>query len=150
VRKRIPLIVVLVSLVGVCPRVAWAQVRAGVRAGVSADPNQFYVGGHVETSPLVEHLSFRPNVEVGMGEDKTVLAMNIEFVYEFPVKRQPWRVYVGGGPAAVVVWNGDGEVGGGFNLLTGFEHKGGLFTEIKVGGLDSPGFKFAVGYNFKR
>jgi hypothetical protein len=150
VRNPVLLVAIVVALIGACPREARGQVRAGVRAGVSADPNQFYVGGHVETAPLIKHLSFRPNVEVGMGDDLTVLAINIEFVYEFPIKRQPWRVYVGGGPAAVVVWNGDGESGGGFNLLAGFEHKGGLFTEIKVGGFDSPGFKFAVGYNFKR
>ena len=149
-RKRILLVVFVVPLISVWPQVARAQVRAGVRAGVSADPNQFYVGGHFETAPLVEHLSFRPNVEVGVGDDKTVLTINIEFVYEFPIKRQPWRVYIGGGPAAVVVWNGEGESGGGFNLLAGFEHRGGLFTEIKVGGIDSPGFKFGVGYNFKR
>jgi hypothetical protein len=48
---------------------AAAQWEPGVRAGVSADPDQFYFGGHVETRPLIDRLSFRPNVEVGFGDD---------------------------------------------------------------------------------
>ena len=35
--------------------------------GVSIDPDQVYVGGHIETEPLVERLVFRPNVEIGFG-----------------------------------------------------------------------------------
>lgn len=152
---RIRVLVVAAVLAGAIPAAAGAQVRAGARAGVSADPDQFYVGGHFETAPLVEHLSFRPNVEVGLGDNVTALAFNIEFVYEFPLKNQPWRIYVGGGPAANVYWpdderGGDSEVGGGLNILVGFEHRGGLFAEIKLGAIDSPDFKFGVGYNFKR
>ena len=56
---------VLALLVWLAPAVASAQVAAGVRAGVSIDPDQFYVGGHIETDPLVERLVFKPNVEVG-------------------------------------------------------------------------------------
>jgi hypothetical protein len=129
--------------------------KAGVRAGVSGDPDQFFFGGHVETSPLVDQLSFRPNVEVGLGDNRTLVALNIEFVYGFPLRRQPWRVYVGGGPAANIVSFSDdrpdgSDVNGGFNLLVGLEHREGLFTELKVGMIDSPSIKFTVGYNFRR
>lgn len=157
-RNRTLLLVLLAAVVWLRPGEARAQARAGLRAGVSADPSQFHVGGHVETAPLVERLSFRPNVEVGIGDDATALAMNLEFVYDFPLKKQPWRLYLGGGPAANVYWFDQGrrgccdtsDVGGGFNLLVGFEHARGLFTELKVGAIDSPNFKFAVGYNVRR
>jgi hypothetical protein len=147
------------SLACLAPTESRAQARAGARAGVSSDPTQFYFGGHLETRPLVEQLSFRPNVEIGLGDDSTFVAFNLEFVYGIPLPDgSPWRVYLGGGPALAVrsFWDsgprrGDGsETGGGFNILVGLEHREGLFTEVKVGALDSPGFKFAVGYNFKR
>jgi hypothetical protein len=123
----------------------------GIRAGVSADPDQFFLGGHVETRPLVESLTFRPNLEVGFGDDVTLVAANLEFVYSVPIRQQPWRLYFGGGPAANFYSDrgqGDGgsDVGGGFNILIGAQHSRGLFTELKVGTIDSPDIKFAVGY----
>jgi hypothetical protein len=159
VRPRTLLSVAVLTAICLAPAAARAQERAGARAGVSSDPTQFYFGGHFETRPLVEQLSFRPNVEVGLGDDSTLVALNFEFVYGIPLPdRSPWRVYLGGGPALNVrsFWESsprrgeDSDTGGGFNLLVGLEHRDGLFAEVKVGIIDSPGFKFAVGYNFKR
>jgi hypothetical protein len=133
---------------------ASAQSQVGFRAGVSGDPTQFYFGGHVETPPLADHLSFRPNVEVGLGDHTTLVAFNIELVYRIPLRNNPWTIYVGGGPAAN--WysyssdnphHSGSEFGGGLNVLVGLEHQGGLFTELKVGAIDSPSIKFAVGYS---
>ena len=129
---------------------AYAQSNAGVRAGVSGDPDQFYFGGHVETKPLIDRLTFRPNVEVGIGDGVTVVAANIEFAYWIPIQNKPWSLYIGGGPALVIGdRNDDTDVGGGFNILVGAQHRKGLFTELKVGFADSPSIKFAVGYAFK-
>lgn len=121
----------------------------GVRAGVSGNPDQFVIGGHVETGPLIEHLTFRPNIEVGIGDDVTLVALNLELVYSIPLQQHPWRVYFGGGPAAnIYVFDGDSDIGGGFNVLLGIQHRGGLFTELKVGAIDSPDIKFLVGFAF--
>lgn len=126
----------------------------GARAGVSGGPDQFYFGLHYETGPLAERLHFRPNIEIGIGDDRTLVALNVEFAYKIPLKRQPWLVYLGGGPALNISNhhdNGrenDSDVNGGFNLLVGLEHRRGLFTELKVGAIDSPSIKFAVGYVF--
>jgi hypothetical protein len=56
--------------------VAWvapaaAQEGPGVRAGLSANPDQFFFGGHYVTKPLVDRLRFQPNVEAGFGSDTT-------------------------------------------------------------------------------
>jgi hypothetical protein len=137
---------------------ALAQSHAGIRAGVSGDPDQFFIGGHVETAPLAEHLTFRPNVEVGVGDNLTVVAVNLEFAYWIPLARHPWRVYLGAGPAAVITSHhagpgrgnrGGSDVGGGFNVLLGIQHRRGLFAELKVGAVDSPEVKFTVGYAFR-
>lgn len=150
-----PLILAVMIVAG-CAAPAYAQNQFGIRAGVSADPEQFFFGGHFETRPLIDRLTFRPNVEIGIGDDLTLVALNIEFVYSVPIRNQPWRVYFGGGPAANIYSrhddggndDDDGDVEGGFNLLVGLQHRQGLFTEFKVGMIDSPSVKFTVGYAF--
>ncbi|HEY7476134.1 MAG TPA: hypothetical protein VH679_14040 [Vicinamibacterales bacterium] len=129
---------------------AYAQMSSGVRAGVSGDPDQFYFGGHVETKPLIDRLTFRPNAEIGLGDGITLVTANIEFAYWIPIRNKPVSVYLGGGPALVIGdHNDDTDVGGGFNILVGVQHRKGLFAELKVGFNDSPDIKFGVGYAFK-
>ena len=76
------------------------------------------------------------------------------FVYSIPLQRQPWRLYAGGGPAANVYKfsrpaSGETDISGGFNLLVGVQHSRGLFSELKVGAMDSPTLKFTLGYAFR-
>ena len=141
---------------GFGPRPLYTQGGAGFRAGASVDPDQFYFGGHLEVGPVVEQLWFRPNVEVGIGNDRTLVGINGELTYWFPLARRAWDLYVGGGPAVNVirfdedrVRGGDTEVEGGFNILLGFAHHGGFFGELKVGALNSPEVKLGVGYTFR-
>jgi hypothetical protein len=129
------------------------NLKFGVRAGVSAEPEQFFFGGHAETRPLLDHLTFKPSVELGIGDNATLLALNVEFAYHIPIEQQPFDLYIGGGPAAnIYSFDGpgdDGGVRGGFNFFVGVEHRKGLFLELKVGAVDSPSLKFMVGYVFK-
>jgi hypothetical protein len=123
----------------------------GIRAGLSVDPDQFYFGGHLETGPLVDRLHFRPNLEVGFGDDLTLIAANMEFVYKFP-SRSGWTFYAGGGPALNVFIDDatdDSNTEAGLNLLIGVEQARGLFFEFKFGVVDSPDFKFGVGWTFR-
>ena len=130
-----------------------AAQDAGLRGGLSVDPDQFYFGGHVETSPLVDRLHFRPNVEVGFGDNITLIAANMEFVYKFP-RRGDWGLYAGGGPALnIYMFDGrgdnDAETEAGFNILIGVEQSRGLFFEFKIGAIDSPELRFGVGYTWR-
>jgi hypothetical protein len=122
----------------------------GVRAGVSVDPDQFYVGGHFETDELIEQLYLRPNLEVGFGDDVTTLAVNIEAVYKIPLKnRRDTSFYAGGGPAIIVYDRDNGsDTKGGLNLLGGLEF-GKFFFEVKGGVFDSPNLKVGIGYTFR-
>ena len=130
---------------------ASAQDGPRVRAGLSASPDQFFIGGHYVTDPLVDRLRFQPNVEAGFGSDTTIVAFNVEF--GFWMRLNPdWQVYVGGGPA-MNVYSSDrhdgSDVEPGFNVLAGVRRRGGLFFELKVGVLDSPDVKLAVGYTIR-
>ncbi len=134
---------------------AAAQHRTfGVRAGVSAEPEQFFFGGHVETKPVLDRLTFKPSAELGIGNDVTLLALNVEFAYQIPIEDQPFKLYIGGGPAANIYsvdgpGSSDGGVRGGFNFFVGVQHNKGLFLELKVGAVDSPSLKFMIGYVLK-
>jgi hypothetical protein len=137
----------------VAPSPAAAQYP-GVRGGVSVNPDQFYLGGHYETGPIVDHLHFKPNLEAGFGDDLTLIAVNFEFVYKFPTRNQ-WRLYAGGGPAINIYSFDTGrrddetDAEPGFNALFGVETTRGLFFEIKLGAIDSPDLKFGVGWTFR-
>jgi hypothetical protein len=137
------------AIVAAAPAAA-QDLEFGARAGVSVDPDQFYFGGHVQTEPLIDRLRFRPNVEIGLGDDTTLVGFNVEFAYFFPT-RSPWQLYAGGGPALNVInRDDDTRSEAGLNVLAGVQHTGGLFFEFKVGAFDSPEFKFGVGYSWKR
>lgn len=149
-------LVLCLMLTGLVAAPAAAQTGVGVRAGVSGDPDQFVFGGHFETQPLIENLTFRPNVEFGVGDDLTLAAINLEFAYWIPIEDTAWRLYFGGGPAVNFYnfdddrfGNRDSEVEGGFNIMLGVQHQRGLFTELKIGALDSPDIKFVVGFAFR-
>ncbi len=131
-----------------------AQEGVGIRAGVSAKPEQFYFGGHAAFGPVVDKLWFRPNIEIGVGNSITLIALNAEFTYWVPLRKDPWNVYLGGGPAANIFTSGpvggrSADVRPGFNFLAGIAQRSGLFSEIKIGAIDSPSFKFGIGYTFR-
>ena len=85
-------------LLAACLLLATAGAAAaqgpGVRAGLSIDPDQVFIGGHYETEALIDHLHFRPNIEAGFGDDLTLIALNFEFAYKFPARRG-WHLYAG-------------------------------------------------------
>ena len=130
------------------PSPALAQ-GPGVRGGASVDPDQFYLGGHYETSPLFSRVHARPNAEIGWGDDVTTVGLNFEFIYKYPVSR-PWSVYGGGGPAInIYSFDERSDAEGGLNFVFGAETSRGLFFEMKFGAFDSPDLKFGVGYTWK-
>ena len=123
----------------------------GIRGGISIDPDQFYFGGHLETPPLIDRLFFRPNLEIGLGDDLVLIAANMEFIYKFP-PRSNWSVYAGAGPALNIFMYDDvdeADTEGGLNIMVGVEQSQKLFFEFKIGAIDSPDFKFGVGWTFR-
>ena len=140
----------LVAMICIVSGSANAETGFGLRAGVTADPNQFHFGPHFVSDPLIGNLTFRPNLEIGFGSHITTVAANVEFAYGIPIQKTDASIYIGAGPALNVYrHSSDTHTGGGFNVLVGAEHKSGLFGELKIGALDSPEFKFSVGFTFR-
>src|SRR5438045_3139575 len=72
----------LLLLVTAMTAPAMAQQRViGFEAGVSASPDQFYVGGNVMAGKVAKDFWFRPSVEIGFGHHTTLVGLNGEFVY---------------------------------------------------------------------
>lgn len=145
----------LLAALSFLPAATAAAQGAGIRGGLSVDPDQVYFGGHYETAPLVDRLHFRPNLEVGLGDDVTLIGVNMEFAYKFP-RRNGWAIYAGGGPSLNILDRGDNAPGnggssteGGLNLMVGAEQTNGLFFEFKVGVADAPDVKFGVGFTWR-
>jgi hypothetical protein len=121
----------------------------GVRGGISIEPDQLYLGAHYETAPIVNRVHFKPNIEIGFGEDFTLIALNFEGVYKFR-DQGAWNAYAGGGPGLNISdLDNDTDTGAGFNLLAGIETDRGLAFEIKFGLADSPTVKIGVLYTFR-
>jgi hypothetical protein len=127
---------------------AAAQVNFGVRGGGSGDPDQFHVGGHVESGDLGHRVTFRPNVEVGFGSELTLLTANLELVHYMPLRNSRWQVYAGGGVGTNFrIEDEDSSMSGVLNVVFGLQHDKGLFAEMKVG--MEPRVKLTVGYSMR-
>jgi hypothetical protein len=142
---------IIVTMLFLASGTLMAQTGFGFRAGVSADPDQFHFGVHFVTNPLMKNFTFRPNLEVGVGSSVTTIAANFEFAYRIPIAKASFAPYIGAGPALDIYRHSENgtHTGGGFNVLFGLEHKNGLFGEVKVGAIDSPEFKFTIGFTVR-
>jgi hypothetical protein len=79
--RRAGLIVLTAGWIALVASVASASAQGGggIRAGFSAAPDQFFIGGHDLTKPLWDRLRFQPTVEAGFGDDRTLLAVGGTF-----------------------------------------------------------------------
>lgn len=152
-RVRLVVTAALACLVLASP--SYGQTTYGVRAGFAADPDQFVVGGHLESPGLTNsgRLRLRPSVEIGVGSDATIVAGNVDFVYVMPFPASEWSTYFGGGPSFNIVDEdfAGSDVHGSASFIAGFQNNMGLLLELRVaGGQGATGVKVMAGYVFRR
>jgi opacity protein-like surface antigen len=157
--KRLLLICALAALV---PAAALAQspVVSGIgpRVGFSIDPDQLVFGGQLLIGEIAPDVTFDPSLEIGVGDDITVIAANLDLKYHFSVRGSEWRPYAGAGIGLnFLSWDSPGrddsetEVGGNVILGAGAPTRSGnrFFTELRFGLGDIPELKIMVGWNFR-
>ena len=133
----------------------------GLRGGFSTSPDQLVLGGQMSVGEVAPNLSFDPNVELGFGDNTTLIGFNLDMHYHFDLKSSTWRPYIGAGaginyiqtdvPQGIGADNSVTKVAGSFILGAGVPTKSGnrFFTELKLGLGDwAPDFKMLVGMNF--
>ncbi len=131
----------------------------GVRGGVSVDPDQFFVGAHLDLGEFTKNLSFMPNATIGFGDDMTLVSINPDVSYHFPVPDlgslyvgglldfQWWKIDV---PEVLKPYVDETDTDVGFHIQGGLELTSTpLLFELNVGIEDAPDLKAAVGYTFR-
>ena len=69
----------------------------GPRIGFSVSPDQLVLGGHLVVGEVAPRMAFVPNLELGVGDDRTLIAMNFDMHYTFMLRDSDWRPYAGAG-----------------------------------------------------
>jgi hypothetical protein len=137
-----------------CLAVASAAHAQGIgfQGGATIDPEQAYVGTHLETPEIARGFLFRPGIDGAFGNDLTLASINLEFLYKHDLGGA-WKIYQGGGPVIYILRAGEPperEVTGGFTAVFGFGHDSGLFAEFKAASGRGPALKFGVGWTLLR
>ena len=131
---------------------AQAETTWGPRAGMSFNPDQIVLGGHVQF-PIATSLYLVPNADLAFGDDLFTIGLHGDLAYRFQSESSV-RPYLGGGFS---YYNYDSD-GGGSGSETGVGVLGGVwlnangstpfFIEGKLYFSDSmPDFKAMAGVN---
>jgi hypothetical protein len=131
----------------------------GPRLGVTVNPDQFHFGAHLDFGNFARHVRFQPNVEVGLGDDLTLVAVNMDAAYRFVERWEAWTPYLGGGLGINIFSDDESGVVDESNTELGVHVLGGIekglstgdrfFVEAKVGLVDeTPDFKGTAGWTF--
>ena len=159
VRRRSGLVLLsaLLALAGASPV---AAQTFGIGGGISQDPDQVFIQGLVDQRGLgtTGRIGWRPNLQLGFGNDVTTLAANVEVIVWIPMPNPQWSSYVGAGPSVNLLFvggeedtGGDStEAGGGASMLAGIEHERGFFAELRFGGGDAAGLRLTAGIMLRR
>lgn len=144
------------------PAAAWAGAfqTFGPHIGFSMDPDQVVFGGQLQMGDIAPSMDFVPGVDVGIGDDLTVISLNGDFHYRFVVEGMTWQPYAGAGIALhFVSWDSPGptsddsdtQAGGSLILGADVPTRSGsrFFVEGKIGLGDSPDLKLMAGWHFK-
>lgn len=131
----------------------------GVRGGLSVDPDQVFLGFHVDLGEPAQQIRLVPNVEIGFGDDQKLLAANCTGRYEFrSVHWDRWMPYAGvevgfqytkfdrhlPGDSS----NTDVQLSALGGIVTDLKGGNKLFLEAKIGLLENPDLKAMIGLFF--
>ena len=122
----------------------------GFQGGATVNPEQVYVGTHLEAPLGSDDFLIRPGIDGGFGDDLMLATIAVEFLYRFELSGTAWAIYQGTGPAvAIVRVDDENDVTGGLSYVIGFAHENGFFTEFKGGGSGLADIKFGVGFTLR-
>ena len=132
----------------------------GPHVGFSSGPDQFVVGGQLQWGDVAPSLDFVPSVDLGFGDNSTLVSINGDFRYRLDTRTQ-WQPYLGGGVGIhFISINNAGPFGqdasdtvAGGHFIAGADvatqGRSRFFLEMKLGFSDSPDFKALAGWSFR-
>ena len=152
------------AVLALLPATAFAAptvTSVGPRVGASIDPDQLVVGGQLSLREFAPGWSFDPSLELGFGDNQTVIAFNLDAYYHLRMSGTDWRPYLGPGLSVDFMSfdepfgrRDQGETNVGLDLVAGFTLPAGRgdhwFTELRFGVGDIPTLKIVGGFDFGR
>lgn len=133
----------------------------GPRVGVADDPDQVLVGIHQDLGEIVENLRLQPSLDLGLGDDHTVLTALVPVHYRFRDVDAAVTPYVGAGIA--VTWTDrdqprrsrgdDDDLDIAPAIIAGVEWrvraKADALVEVQLGGGDAHDVRLHFGWIFR-
>jgi opacity protein-like surface antigen len=129
----------------------------GVRFGLSDDPDQVVVGAQYDFGEIFEDVHFEPNVELGIGDDHTILSGTAAVHYHFK-EVDKIRPYAGGGVTLGFVdidlpgGDDDSEFEVGLKAIAGMmwplKNRRDFFAELNLGVGDLQEVQVMAGWRF--
>ncbi|HEX7184406.1 MAG TPA: hypothetical protein VF756_21445 [Thermoanaerobaculia bacterium] len=134
--------------------------RWGPRAGVADNPDQIVLGAQADFGEFIPRLRFQPDVELGLGDDHTILSLSAPVHYLLPLEGN-FTLYGGGG--IMVGWIDEDEnarrrvdedgseidispmLAGGVEWPVGRQR---ILVELKAAGGEQQDLKLMVGWMF--
>ena len=126
----------------------------GLRVGLADSPDQVIGGVHIDFGEFTDRLRFRPDAELGFGDDVNTLFVTAPVHYLFKVADSNVRPYAGGGVSLGFVDpdRGDSDFEIGFKATGGAEwqRKNGkaFFLELEIGLGDVHDVQLVIGWAF--
>ncbi len=121
----------------------------GLRGGLTLSPDQVHIGGHMDMGQVLPPMRLVPNVEIGFGNDVTMICFNGDLIYDFA--DSPFGIGGELGLNYADVSGAGSNTDLGLSILgdyrMGLSNSHTLLLEAKIGVLDSPDFKITVGYS---
>ena len=130
----------------------------GPRVGFAGDPDQLVLGAHIDAARVAPRVRFQPDVELGIGDNFTILGFTAPLHYRFAVSSN-LKPYAGAG--VTLGWvnvdsNGQGDdddFEAALDLIGGLEFplKSGnlFFTEFDILVGDLQDFQLIAGWTFR-
>jgi hypothetical protein len=131
----------------------------GPRLGLSVNPDQFVFGGQVDFGdPFPQTNVLLPVVEIGLGDDQSVVSLGGDVLFRFRDRWGEWNPYLGGELGllftSVDLPGGDEEsetnlgLSGVFGLEKGMGESGRFAFDLKFKIVDAPDVKFITSWTF--
>lgn len=157
--RRLAVVLFALLALPVAARAAIYTESFGPRLGVSVDPGQILFGGQLVMGEVAPKLVFSPSAEIGLGDQQTNVAFNMDFDYRLAIQGSEWAPYVGGGigidfasfdRSGPVADGSDTSVGANFIFGATVPTRSGskFFSELRLGIGDLPSLKLMAGWNF--
>lgn len=159
--RKLLLILAALAVIPAASASAEPYSNYGLHLGFGDSPDQVFFGGQFTIGDVGPNIDLVPMIDIGFGDNATIISLNGDFRYRFDVSGQTWQPYAGAGIGFHFVsfdsrgpFQDTSDTFGGGHFILGVDaptRSGNrFFTDLKIGIGDSPDLKIEAGWGFAR